>query len=168
MSRPPPSYMSKDDLYTLNAVRKDIWANGLYGLGLGSLAGLVLHSVASLASKRGGFKLQTNRNTALMSIMLGGAIGSFMLSTTAGKNDAHQLHDIFESGSRDSRQKRLDSQQDHLKEEQERDLLTVSDRMQREKNRLARRASIENNLKAHHGLSDSHGGHWADDDEKKK
>ena len=162
MSRPPPSYISKDDVYALNAVRKDIWANGLYGLGLGSLAGLVLHSVASLASKRGGLThIKTNRNTAFMSVMLGGAIGSFVLSTTAGKNDVHQLHGIFESGSREARQERLqhgDLSIQPLPEEVE--------RMQREKNRLIRRESLERSLKSPHGLSDSHGGHWAEDDKK--
>ena len=168
MSRPPPSYISKDDVYTLNAVRKDIWTNGLYGLGLGSLGGLVLHSLASLASKRGGLAhIKTNRNTAFMSVMLGGAIGSFVLSTTAGKNEVHQLHGIFESGSRESRQERLEPatwQRGDLINQQPSDEL--SDRMQREKNRLIRRASLERSLTSQHGLSESHGGHWADDEKK--
>ncbi|GKY97559.1 hypothetical protein MPSEU_000714100 [Mayamaea pseudoterrestris] len=171
MSRPAPSYISKDDMHTLNDVRKDLWKNGLYGLGMGSLAGLSLHSVASLVQKRSNYKLfQANRNTAFMSVMLGGAIGSFVLSTTAGKNDVHQLHKIFESGSRDARQERLMEEEDlnaslrhHQSQEGQRnDVLT--DRMQREKNRLTRRASLEHSLNSRNGLSDSHGGKWADDD----
>lgn len=177
MSRPPPSYMSKDDLYTLNAVRKDIWSNAIYGLTVGSLSGLVTHSLASQAAKRGFIKLKTNRNTAMLSLMLGGSIGSFVMATTTGKNEVHQLHGIFESGSRESRQGRNDALQRAVEREDDLNTLVrhrsidrteLSERVQREKNRLIRRASLEQNLKSHHGLSDSHGGHWATDDHQTK
>lgn len=143
---------------TLNTVRKEIWSNAFYGLGLGSLSGFLIHSLAAQASHRKWLKnLQTNRNTAFMSVMLGGAIGSFVLATTTGKNEVHQLHSIFESGSRESRRERSDpALQRVVERENELNALirhrrsnesdraeALSEKLQQEKDRLIRRASLE-------------------------
>jgi hypothetical protein len=42
-----------------------------------------------------------------------------------------------------------------------------TDRLELERNRILRRASLNSSLKAGHGLSDSHGGHWVQDDFRK-
>lgn len=36
-----------------------------------------------------------SRNTAFLSFMAGGALGSFLMAMTTGKNEIHELHDIF-------------------------------------------------------------------------
>jgi len=132
----PPDTMSKDDIRTVADVRRSIWTNGLTGLGLGSSGALVVHTVASLGMRRGLWKLPLNRNTAMLSTMLGGASGSFIMATTAGKNEVHNLHPIFRLGAKETK-KPTDDGFDVIRKEQE-----------MEKNRLIRRATMENSLSA--------------------
>lgn len=127
-----------------------------------------------------------NRNTAFLSVLLGGAIGSFAMATTTGKNEVHQLHPIFQVGSRTNPNSKIDSSsslsayelsllqakerdEDLRSLESRRHMTTaeqdVMDRVRREKNRLYRRATLTKSMEHVGGLSDSHGGHWVQDAE---
>ena len=103
-----------------------------------------------------------SRNTAFLSFMAGGALGSFLLATSTGKNEIHELHDIFhinekKKDTRTSYQRAVDegrmggigSDKDELK-----DLDSMKSR------RLSRRRTMANRMEKGQGLSDSHGGHW--------
>merc|ERR1712125_271641 len=46
-------------------------------------------------------QMHLSRNTAFLSVMIGGAIGSFGFATAAEKNSVHNLHDVFERGKKD-------------------------------------------------------------------
>ncbi len=91
----PPKTLSKDDIRTIADVRRDIWTNGFIGLGTGSATGIGIHLLGSAGNKLGIWKLPLSRNTAALFFMMGGAIGSFVMATTAGKNEVHNLHDIY-------------------------------------------------------------------------
>ena len=95
----PPDTLSKDDIRTIADVRREIWTNSMKGLGVGTLTGFTLYTVASMGQHRWKlWKLSPkvlNRNTAFLSVLLGGAIGSFIMSVTTGKNEVHKMHPIF-------------------------------------------------------------------------
>jgi hypothetical protein len=203
---PPPS-LSKEDIRAMADVRREIWTNGAYGLGIGSASGGTLHALASWGNRRGWWKVATGRNTLMASVILGGTVGSFLLATATGKNSVHNLHPIYgrggggggESGggldgggaavqrsSSGGRSSDSDSYQESLQraKRRETDLRTLErsrtlsnravslpiseelddasvERVQRERNRLFRRASLSQQLEGHGGgLSDSHGGRW--------
>ena len=92
--------MSKENYQAMNHVRKEIWTKGIYGYGVGASACVLLHSVASAVKKHVYKELPValNRNTLLASFFLGGTVGSFVMATVAGKNEVHNLHDIFPKG----------------------------------------------------------------------
>jgi hypothetical protein len=94
---PNPLPLSKDEYQALHHVRKELWSQGAYGLLVGASSGLVLHTALSLLHRhvRPLPFLKLNRNTAMTSFFLGGAMGSFLLATAAGKNQVHRLHPIF-------------------------------------------------------------------------
>jgi hypothetical protein len=92
----PPSSLSKDDIRTIADIRRDMWTNSFKGIGYGSVAGFTCHTMISFITK----SAKLNRNTALLSLMGGGALGSFLAATVTGKNQVHMLHPIFSSGSR--------------------------------------------------------------------
>lgn len=77
--------------------------------------------------------------------MAGGALGSFLMATTTGKNEVHELHDIF-----------------HINEKKKNDDENINVMRQRT---LSRRKTISSRLEKGRGLSDSHGGHWLDEEE---
>jgi hypothetical protein len=185
----PPDTLSKDDLRTLAEVRRDIWTNAMKGLCIGTVSGYSLYSVIKFGHQRKWWKVSfINRNTAFLSVLLGGAIGSFIMSVTTGKNEVHKLHPIFALGSNRRQSTREDSDhlspyeisilqakeraddiraiQKHQKHSQYSTLAEqeVLDRVQREKNRLYRRASLTKSLEQDGGLSDAHGGNWITDD----
>lgn len=103
----PPDSLSKDDRRTIADVRRAIWINGFLGLGAGTVAGMVGHltlqklqrkyvtgdgvAAARAASDAGWMHKclrhlpPLGRNTFLLSLLGGGALGSFVLSTTAGE-----------------------------------------------------------------------------------
>jgi hypothetical protein len=103
----PPDSLSKDDRRTIAGVRRAIWINGFLGLGAGTVAGMAGHvtlqklqrkyvtsdgtAVARGANDAGWmYKFLKSlpllgRNTFLLSLLGGGALGSFVLSTTAGE-----------------------------------------------------------------------------------
>jgi hypothetical protein len=102
----PPDTLSKDDIRTIADVRREIWTNSFKGLAVGTITGYAFYSVASIGQHK--LKLWNlpitllNRNTAFLSVLLGGAIGSFIMSVTTGKNEVHNLHPIFQIGSRNT------------------------------------------------------------------
>jgi hypothetical protein len=191
---PPPS-LSKEDIRAMADVRREIWTNGAYGLGIGSLSGGTLHALASWGNRKRLWRVATGRNTLVASVILGGTVGSFLLATTTGKNSVHNLHPIYGRGgspsaaavqrSSSGRSSDTESYQETLQraKRRETDLRTLQrsrtlsnrpslpiteevddasvERVQRERNRLFRRASLSHQLEGHGGgLSDSHGGRW--------
>lgn len=185
----PPDSLSKEDIKTLADVRRDIWTNAMKGLCIGSVSGFGLYSVVKFGHQRKLWKVSfINRNTAFLSVLLGGAIGSFTMSLTTGKNEVHQLHPIFAIGANRRRTTREDTDhlspyelsilqakeraddiraiQKHQRHSQYNSLAEqeVLDRVQREKNRLYRRASLTKSMEQDGGLSDAHGGNWITDD----
>lgn len=159
---PPPDTLSKEDIRTIADVRRSIWTDGFTGLLYGSLTGYVLHTFAKLAHNRlpdpakarlhapGDTPLKFSRNTAFLSVMIGGAVGSFVMATAAGKNRVHELHSIYDAGKVPSA------------------LVTPEQAREKEINefvrrKMSRRETMKKRLKEGHGLSDSHGGHWVED-----
>eukprot|EP00586_Coscinodiscus_wailesii_P012262 CAMPEP_0172505478 /NCGR_PEP_ID=MMETSP1066-20121228/186829_1 /TAXON_ID=671091 /ORGANISM="Coscinodiscus wailesii, Strain CCMP2513" /LENGTH=179 /DNA_ID=CAMNT_0013282095 /DNA_START=82 /DNA_END=621 /DNA_ORIENTATION=+ len=162
----PPDTLSKDDIRTVADVRREVWTNGFKGMFFGTATGLILHTVA----KTGHGLLQNtrkiagdvptnmlfNKNTVFLSAMIGGAVGSFSWATAAGKNNVHHLHDVFEKGKKTDTGTVYQQKADRARQEEIE---------QRQRNRLMRRQSLERSLVSGRGLSDSHGGHWLEEDE---
>ena len=111
MSREFGDNLTKDDVKTIADVRRDVWTSGFKGMGYGSAGGYILHTITRVIHRnlseaaRGKLILpgsdkpiRFNRNTAFFSVMAGSALGSFLMATTTGKNEVHQLHSIFEIG----------------------------------------------------------------------
>jgi hypothetical protein len=179
----PPDTLSKDDIRTIADVRREIWTNSMKGLGIGTLTGFVAYSIASIGQHR--LKLWNlsstvlNRNTAFLSVLLGGALGSFIMSVTTGKNQVHNLHPIFEIGARNTNipEKEDETISTHLslkelsilqeKEQQSQEPSRISSSNQHdhqtkemildptklEQNRLYRRATITKKMQVHGGAS---------------
>ena len=185
----PPETMSKEDIRTVADVRRDIWTSAFWGMGVGSLSCLALHNVAQIASRRGvilkGATL--NRNTALLSFLAGGAFGSFLMATTTGKNEVHRLHPIFEVGSQQEYEQsliRAQQRESDLRQMEHGRLVRRAsqdvngemasassynadeERALRQKNRMLRRKTLQDNLQHGRGMTDSHGGRWAREDER--
>lgn len=168
----PPDTLSKDDIRTMADVRRNIWTAGFQGLAYGSITGFVVHSVSKFVYNRlpdttklkmvapGDVPFRFSRNTAFLSVMVGGAVGSFVMATAAGKNRVHKLHGIYEAGKTEVVQG-SDYQRD-LARAQERE----EEIRERNRRRLSRRATVRQRLEEGHGLSDSHGGHWTKEDEE--
>jgi hypothetical protein len=135
--RPTEAPISEQDRKTLALVRRDIWINGFRGYVQGSLSALVLHSVGQFyetkfhAPKAGIYYVKKlNRNTALASFFLGGALGSFLMATVTGKNEVHNLHPIY------TRQRHVGNN-DAVEDDHETELT------RRERNRILRRETLE-------------------------
>jgi hypothetical protein len=156
----PPDTLSKDDICTIADVRREIWTNSMKGLGVGTLTGFTLYAVASIGQHRWKlWKLSPkvlNLNTAFLSVLLGGAIGSFIMSVTTGKNEVHNLHPIFSIGAFQRNQLQEEENEDetistHLslkelsilqQQQKNNDNTAAVDRTQMERNRLYRRATL--------------------------
>jgi hypothetical protein len=101
----PPDSLSNDDRRTIADVRRAIWINGFFGLGGGTVTGMVGHLVLQRLQRKyvpvdgastkvdAGWMYKClrplpplGRNTFLLSLLGGGALGSFVLSTTAGES----------------------------------------------------------------------------------
>ncbi|KAL3770301.1 hypothetical protein ACHAWO_008526 [Cyclotella atomus] len=105
----PPDTLSPTDVRTVADVRRTVWINGILGLGAGSticsLGHVVLQKIQSkyLPVETEGVKVvdpknmtmlqkmlkplpPLGRNTFMLSLLGGGALGSFVMSTTAGEN----------------------------------------------------------------------------------
>lgn len=137
------------------------------------------------------------KNHGFAGAMLGASLGSFLFAVTTGRNAVHTLHPVFSRGRlqqpdstgaaapvsyRDARDRartyedlrdiknqslslaRTRTQvRDQLMDDAEQ---PVEDDLQR--NRLMRRESMSKSFQAGHGLSDSHGGHWVQDQFRKE
>ncbi len=135
------------------------------GLGIGATAGYIMHALSrvvynSLRSNQSMQKLQLpgnekafrfNKNTAFFSVMVGGALGSFVLATTTGKNEVHQMR-IFNIGRIDDTTPLHKANENHHNEE--------CDAKSRRSRRLSRRKTMSKRMSERQGLSDSHGGTW--------
>jgi len=156
----PPNSLSKEEIRTIANVRRDIWTNGFYGMAYGSLTGMTGHTVLSVLSNRGLVKnLKLNRNTAMLSFLLGASLGSFLMASTTGKNQVHNLHPIFDVGKQPPPSSSSDSTPYQTSMAQD------ADAADRERNRLLRRKTLQQTLENQHGgLNDSHGGRWVDAD----
>jgi hypothetical protein len=142
-------------------------------LGFGSGSGLVLHTAAQWMSKSGYLlrSAKLNRNTLFLSVLGGGALGSFIFATTMGKKQVHNLHSIFQVGA--NPKGGLDYQQT-LQKARERGEDTIReapvqnsvDLEKLEQNCVIRRRTVNDSIRTGHGLSDSHGGHWVPEDGK--
>jgi hypothetical protein len=177
----PPETLSKEDIRKVADVRRDIWTSAFWGMGVGSLSCLALHGVAQLASRRGMLKGVTlNRNTALLSFLAGGSFGSFLMASTTGKNEVHRLHPVFEVGSKQEYEQsliRAQQRESELKQMEHGRLArrasqdgthysAEEERAMRERNRMLRRKTLQDNIQHGRGQTDSHGGRWSREDER--
>jgi hypothetical protein len=164
----------------MSSVRKDIWMSAVEGLCAGTVLGYGGYAVAAFGHTRQYWTIpdslvKNRKNVALASVLLGGAMGSFLASVTTGKNEVHRLHPIYNRSTiaplpnlesdlpqqarmRETYLQRLERESDSIEQRE------AVDRLRRETNRLYRRASLNQSIQEHRGgLSDSHGGHWVQD-----
>mmetsp|Transcript_13093 Transcript_13093/g.19082 ORF Transcript_13093/g.19082 Transcript_13093/m.19082 type:complete len:215 (-) Transcript_13093:85-729(-) len=177
MSRSFGDNLSKEDIRTIADVRREVWTAGFKGLAYGSVSGYLLHTASRILynslseASRGRLRIpgsdktipiKFNRNTAFFSFMAGGALGSFVLATTTGKNQVHQMHEVFEIGKHEHKTPYQEVLERSRQEEQERGWSEDLESMK--KRRLSRRKTVSKHLSEGHGLSDSHGGTWLKED----
>lgn len=177
ITTPDESSLSKENYKAMADVRRSLWTEGFKGMGYGAIIGFAIHSGAkamqSWSMKRANVAsgstdatarhylfrgLKFTKNTAFLSVMAGGAFGAFLLSSTAGKNEVHNLHPVFDLGKKNTfrtRYQMLAQQSQAIDEEKA-----------REHRRLHRRETITDRMNYGSGLSDSHGGHWDENDGK--
>ena len=168
---PEAATLSKEDKLILANVRRSIWSSAVKGMGYGSIGCFLTHSVALMAQNRGMFKGGLNRNTAMLAFLGGGSLGSFLMASTTGKNEVHNLHPIFEIGQnkREIPDGLTEYQRSMHKSKHQQPSTTTEfvqgDELPQElkKNRITRRKTLQGTIDHGHGLSDSHGGQWADD-----
>ena len=141
------------------------------------------------------WKVKLNKNTFLLSSLLGGAIGSYIYALTTGRNVVHNLYPIFERAVRAKELSYEEALELATAKEAETKLLAQNrkengrhhpynnsevgkndfengkrqesvERLRRETNRLYRKVTMKRTLTAKQGgLSDSHGGHWLSDEQ---
>lgn len=92
----PPSTLSDDDIRRVADVRRAVWTAGIQG----GLAGVFLGSTSFLLLRRTGrlpasFKTS---NDAMLLTLGSGALCSFLAALTAGKNNVHNIADVFKRG----------------------------------------------------------------------
>jgi hypothetical protein len=170
----PPDTLSKDDIRTLGDVRRNIWTAGFTGLAYGSVTGFSAHAISKYVynmlpekqqlrvASSNGAPFRFTRNSAFLSVMVGGAVGSFVMATAAGKNRVHKLAPIYEAGKKEgvvSTAGGMSNYQQELRRARERE----EEIHERNRRRLSRRKTMQERLEEGHGLSDSHSGHWAED-----
>jgi hypothetical protein len=127
------------------------------GLGFGAGSGLILHTSAQWARKLGMSNVRLNRNTLMLSVLSGGALGMFLFAVSTGKEQVHNLHPIFQIGAAPPGE--LDHQDYQTKMNQ----AATLDMERMQQTRLARRRTLADSFQKR-GLSDSHGGHWYKED----
>jgi len=148
----PPKTMSKSDRKKVAELRREIWIGGFTGNAAGSAAGLASHRILRVAQHSqliptfilGNIKL--NRNTAWLSFMLGGAIGSFAMASAAGKNNIHKIHDVMLLGSNPVRTE----YQATIEEAKKKEKLKKYEEKKKMKFRAKRRKSMNNRLYSVH------------------
>ena len=202
----PPDTLSNDDIRTVADVRRAVWINGIFGLGAGTVTGMVGHIVLQTlqkkyvgepgaavseashqASRTAGSKTSwifkclrplppLGRNTFMLSLLGGGALGSFLMSTTAGKNAVHLLHPIFNVG-RDEYAGKSAYQIAAIKAQKQDEggatpnsVNSEDDELDAAHHRarsLQAKASMKRRLETGHSLSDTHGNTWPYDNSEK-
>ncbi|EED86563.1 predicted protein [Thalassiosira pseudonana CCMP1335] len=193
----PPDTLSQDNVKSIADVRRTVWINGFLGLGVGSVTGMLGHIVlqkmqshyvgdtTSVAQKAQEKTKESfgwiqkclrplpplGRNTFLLSVLGGGALGSFVMSTTAGKNAVHLLHPVFQVG-RDEHAGQSPYQIAIAKAKELEGKLAATDTQQSQTNEdeldvahhrarsLRRKGSMKRRLESGHSLSDTHGNTW--------
>jgi type 1 glutamine amidotransferase len=139
--------------------------------GYGAASGMVLHTGASLLHHFGVVKtLKLSRNTAMLSVLAGGALGSFVYASTAGKSQVHNLHPVFQVGAhpkgsdfnyqRTIAQAKLEYQQKQQDSHHGTEGHDVNIMQTLTKIQAIRRKTLSESLREGRGLSDSHGGQW--------
>jgi hypothetical protein len=157
--------LSKEEIRTIADIRRNVWTAGFQGLAYGSIGGYLLHTATRLIHNSlsdavkgklilpGSDKpIRFTKNTAFFSFMAGGTLCSFILASTTGKNQVHQMHDIFEIGKKEYKTP--------YQQASENAKLSEVDPESREKRRLSRRKTVSRRLTEGQGLSDSHSGTW--------
>ena len=128
---------------------------------------MVLHTAAQWMSKSGYLRsAKLNRNTLFLSVLGGGAFGSFIFAVTMGKRQVHNLHSIFQANANPKGDKKLDYYQRTLQDTKEAPAQNDVDLEKLEENNVIRRRTVHDSIRTGHGLSDSHGGHWVPEDGK--
>ena len=108
-----------------------------------------MYTGAQWAKKLGYLQKTTlNRNHGMLMTLASFALGTFLASSKTGIEEVHVLHPIFRAGAVDTDDPSYQGRRQQLLE-----------------NRMTRRKTLDNLLKKHHGLSDSHGGQWVEDEE---
>jgi hypothetical protein len=112
-----------------------------------------------------------NRNTLFLSVLGGGAFGSFLFAVTMGKKQVHNLHSIFQVGANpkgdlDYYQRTLQNTTEGGEDSREAPVPNAVDLEKLEQIRVIRRRTVSDSIRTGHGLSDSHGGHWVPEDGK--
>jgi len=153
----PPDTLTKDDISTLNQVRRELWYNAFIGGGFGAGTGFVLHAGAQVARKYGLIGAKMNRNTLMLSVLGGGAFGMFLFAVSTGKEQVHNLHPIFQVGAAPPGDLGRHDYQTQMNMSGERD--GDLDIQKMHQTRVTRRRTMADSF-SKHGLSDSHGGHW--------
>lgn len=99
----PPPTLTNEHIKTIADVRRRIWTEGFKGMAIGGSLGLVSHALLSIQSKflkTRSIPFTATRNTLFASVMLGGSLGMFLGSVITGKNEVHNLHEIYPIGAR--------------------------------------------------------------------
>lgn len=163
----PPETLSDKDIKTLQGLRRDIYSNALVGGFFGMGSGLLLHTSAQWARKLKLTKATFNRNTLMLSVLGGGALGMFLFAVSTGKQEVYKLHPIFQVGAVPqgeldySKRQILAQQLDQITDKSE----TEYDMDHRKNVRAVRRRTMLDSMGKGRGFSDSHGGHWYHDED---
>ena len=115
--------------------------------GLGACAGLVLYTGAQHMKKRFGYfkNASFNRNTAMLTVFSSFAFGTFLLSSTTGKEEVHKLHPVFRVGAVDDDE-------------------GLTQRLKT--NRMTRRKTVMDTIQRGRGFSDAHSGRWVEEESR--
>jgi hypothetical protein len=137
--------------------------------GLGACAGLILYTGAQHAKKRLGLfpNASFNRNTAMLAVFSSFALGTFLFSSSTGKEEVYKLHPVFRVGANDNNP--------HLPDEQEAAAAGVNinkhptvDRDRLQHNRMTRRKTLMDSIQRGRGFSDAHSGRWVEENSETK
>mmetsp|Transcript_63335 Transcript_63335/g.95598 ORF Transcript_63335/g.95598 Transcript_63335/m.95598 type:complete len:218 (-) Transcript_63335:228-881(-) len=172
----PPDTLSKDDVKTMQELRRNIYSSAILGGGFGCTSGFVLHTGLQMAKKYGLLNSKLNKNTAMLAVLGCGALGMFLGASKTGKESVHNLHPIFQIGAVPPKANELERvgygktvQQAQLGQTSENNLVDGSvDRQKLQEIAMMRRSTLKNRIEKGHGISDSHGGHWYREPEDEK
>lgn len=94
----------------------------------------------------------------------------FVFATSRGKEQVHNLHEIFQVGATPRNKVIRPNYQSTMRNAQQEDGTTFGDQEisteKMQEIRLTRRRSLLDSLQRGHGISDAHGGHWVKENDK--